>query len=38
MINLFKRDTQTTAKVDKKRDKQDERRQRAQARGQRPVK
>jgi hypothetical protein len=38
MINLFKRGTQTTAKVEKKRDKQEEKRQRAQARGQRPIK
>ncbi len=38
MINLFKRGTEISAKVEKKRDKQDERRQRAQARGQRPVK
>lgn len=38
MINLFKRGTETTAKVEKKKEKQEDRRQRAQARGQRPIK
>jgi len=38
MINLFKRGTEATAKVEKKKEKQENRRQRAQARGQKPIK
>jgi hypothetical protein len=38
MINPFKKDTEITAKVKNKKDKQEERRQKAQARGQKPIK
>ena len=38
MINLFKKDTGITAKVKDRKEKQEERRQRAQARGQKPIK
>jgi hypothetical protein len=38
MFNLFKRGAETTVKVDKKKEKQEDRRQRAQARGQKPIK
>jgi hypothetical protein len=38
VINLFKRDTKNTAKVVEKRERQEERRQKAQARGQKPIK
>ena len=37
MINLFKKDAVSTAKV-RKKEKQEERRQKAQARGQKPIK
>jgi hypothetical protein len=37
MINLFKKNTGSTAKAEKKKEKQEERRQRAQARGQKPI-
>ena len=38
MINLFKKDAASTAKVNEKKDKQEARRQKAQARGQKPIK
>lgn len=38
MINLFKKDAGNTAKVKKKKEKQEARRQRAEARGQKPIK
>ncbi len=38
MINPFKKDTKITAEVKKRKEKQEERRQKAQARGQKPVK
>jgi hypothetical protein len=38
MINPFKKDTEITAKVKKRKEKQEERRQKAQARGQKPIK
>jgi hypothetical protein len=38
MINPFKKVTGITAKVDKRREKQEERRQKAHARGQKPIK
>jgi hypothetical protein len=38
MIKLFKKDAISTAKVNKKKEKQEDRRQKAQARGQKPIK
>lgn len=38
MINLFKKETASTAKVNEKKEKQEARRQRAQARGEKPIK
>jgi len=38
MINLFKKDAASTVKVDKNKEKQEARRQKAQARGQKPIK
>jgi hypothetical protein len=38
VINLFKKDAGSLARTDKKKEKQEERRQKAQARGQKPVK
>lgn len=38
MINPFRRDNAITAKVKSRKDKQEERRQKAQARGQKPIK
>jgi hypothetical protein len=38
MINLFKKDAASTATVDKKKEKQEARRQKAQARGEKPIK
>jgi hypothetical protein len=38
MINPFRKDTGNPTKVIKKKEKQEERRQRAQARGQKPIK
>ena len=37
MINLFRKDAIRTAKVNRKKEKQEERRQKAQARGQKPI-
>lgn len=38
MINPFKKRTENTAKTKERKEKHDERRQRAQARGERPIK
>ena len=38
MINLFKKDAPSTATVNKKKEKQEARRQKAQARGEKPIK
>lgn len=38
MINLFKKDKGDVARADKKKEKQEERRQKAQARGEKPIK
>jgi hypothetical protein len=38
MINFFKRGMENTPREDKKKEKQTERRQRAQARAQKPIK
>lgn len=38
MINLFKKDATSTATVNKKKEKQEARRQKAQARGEKPIK
>ncbi|MCK9442022.1 MAG: hypothetical protein M0Q13_11455, partial [Methanothrix sp.] len=38
MINLFTKDASSTATVNKKKEKQEARRQKAQARGQKPIK
>jgi len=38
MINLFKKDASSTAKVKKNKEKQEGRRHKAQARGQKPIK
>lgn len=38
MINLFKKDKGDVARTDKKKEKQEDRRQKAQARGEKPIK
>jgi len=38
MFNPFRKDTGITENVEKRKEKQEERRQRAQARGQKPIK
>lgn len=38
MINPFKKDKEITTKEQERKEKQDERRKRAQARGQKPIK